>query len=127
MTGPVRTAREVVESYNLVVWNERDFALAEELIGETVTRHDVGEATVLTHEQAVARIVDHWDMFETIRFDLRLVVAGDDGEHVAVVYQSPIELKDGTKADVGSMEIFRVVSGRITEVWNCGHQQGVWQ
>ena len=92
-----RTAREVVEQYNLVVWNNRDFALAEELMGDTVIRHEVGEATTLTHEQAVARIVDHWEMFETIRFDLNLVVAGDDGEHVAIVYQSPMELKDGTK------------------------------
>jgi len=25
------------------------------------------------------------------------------------------------------MEIFRVVEGRITEVWNCGYKQGVWQ
>jgi ketosteroid isomerase-like protein len=122
-----RTAREVVELYNLVVWNERDFTLAEELMGHTVTRHDVGESTVLTHDQAVARIVDHWDLFETIHFDLNLVVAGDDGEHVAVVYQSPMTLKDGTKADVGSMEVFRVIDGRITEVWNCGYKQGVWQ
>ena len=53
-----RTAREVVELYNLVVWNERDFALAEELMGDTVIRHDVGEANTLTHEQAVQRIVD---------------------------------------------------------------------
>ena len=53
------------------------------------------------------------------------MVAGDDGEHVAIVYQSPMELKDGTKTDVGSMEIFRVVDGRITEVWNCGYKQGV--
>jgi predicted SnoaL-like aldol condensation-catalyzing enzyme len=82
---------------------------------------------VLTHDQAVARIVDHWDMFETIRFDLSLVVAGEDGEHVAVVYQSPMELKNGTKVDVGSMEVFRVVDGRIVEVWNCGYKQGVWQ
>jgi predicted SnoaL-like aldol condensation-catalyzing enzyme len=122
-----RSAREVVELYNLVVWNQRDFALAEELMGETVTRHDVGEATVLTHEQAVARIVDHWAMFETIRFELNLVVAGDDGEHVAIVYQSPMSLKDGTETTVGSMEIFRVVGGRITEVWNCGYKQGVWE
>ncbi len=55
------------------------------------------------------------------------MVAGDDGEHVAIVYQSPMTLKDGTKTDVGSMEIFRVVDGRITEVWNCGYKQGVWQ
>jgi predicted SnoaL-like aldol condensation-catalyzing enzyme len=24
------------------------------------------------------------------------------------------------------MEIFRVVDGKITEVWNCGYKQGVW-
>jgi predicted SnoaL-like aldol condensation-catalyzing enzyme len=116
-----------VELYNLVVWNERDFALAEELMGDTVIRHEVGEATTLTHSQAVQRIVDHWAMLETIRFHLNLVVAGYDGEHVAIVYQSPMELKDGTKTEVGSMEIFRVIDGRITEVWNCGYKQGIWQ
>ena len=121
-----RSAREVVEQYNLVVWNERDFALADQLLGDTVIRHDVGESTTLPHEQAVARVVDHWAMFESIRFDLNLVVAGDDGEHVAIVYQSPMRLKDGTETTISSMEIFRVVDGRITEVWNCGYKQGIW-
>jgi predicted SnoaL-like aldol condensation-catalyzing enzyme len=122
-----RTAREVVELYNLVVWNERNFDLADELMGDTVIRHEVGEAQTLSHEQAVQRVVDNWAMFDKLRFHLNLVVAGDDGEHVAIVYQSPMELKDGTKTSVGSMEIFRVVEGRITEVWNCGYKQGVWQ
>lgn len=122
-----RTAREVVELYNLVVWNKKDFALAEELMGETVIRHEVGEATTLTHEQAVRRIVDHWEMFDTIRFDLNLVVADDDGEHVAIVYESPMTTKDGHETTISSMEIFRVVDGRIVEVWNCGYKQGVWQ
>jgi predicted SnoaL-like aldol condensation-catalyzing enzyme len=126
MSAPPRTAREVVEVYNLVVWNKRDFALAEELIGDMLTRHEVGEALLLTHEEAVNRIIDSWAKFEAIRFDLNLVVAGDDGEHVAIVYQSPMTLKDGTSVDVGSMEIFRVVAGKITEVWNCGYKQGVW-
>lgn len=121
-----RTARDVVEQYNLVVWNQRDVALAGELLGETVIRHEVGAAVTLTHDQAVARVVDHLAMFETIRFDLHLVVVGDDGEHVAVVYQSPMRLTDGTETTIGSMEIFRVVDGRITEVWNCGYKQGVW-
>src|SRR6516164_6950519 len=121
-----RTAREVVDLYNLVVWNERNFALADELIGESVIRHEVGEAQTLTHEQGVQRVADHWEMFDKLRFDLNLVVAGDDGEHVAIVYQSPMTLKDGTQTTIGSMEIFRVVSGRITEVWNCGYKQGVW-
>ena len=121
-----RSAREVVELYNLVVWNDRDVALAEELLGDSVIRHEVGEAVVLTHAEAVQRVVDHLEMFDEIRFDLNLVVAGDDGEHVAIVYQSPMTLKDGTRVDVGSMEIFRVVDGRITEVWNCRYKQGVW-
>ncbi|MCV7286565.1 nuclear transport factor 2 family protein [Mycolicibacterium wolinskyi] len=121
-----RTAREVVELYNLVVWNQQDFALADELMGETVIRHDVGEAQTLTHQQAVQRIVDHCDMFEKIRFDLNLVVAGDDGEHVVIVYESPMTLEDGTEMTISSMEIFRVRDGRITEVWNCGYKQGVW-
>jgi predicted SnoaL-like aldol condensation-catalyzing enzyme len=122
-----RTAREVVELYYLVVWNEHDFALADELMGETVIRHEVGEAQTLSHDQAVQRIVDNWAMFGELRFDLNLVVAGDDGEYVAIVYQSPMTLKGGTRVDVGSTEIFRVVDGRITEVWNCGYKQGVWQ
>ncbi|KUI24674.1 polyketide cyclase [Mycobacterium sp. IS-1742] len=121
-----RTAREVVELYNLQVWNARDFALADELMGDTVIRHDVGESVTLTREQAVRRIVDHWAMFDTVRFDLNLVVAGDDGEHVAIVYQSPMTLRDGSATTISSMEVFRVVDGRITEVWNCGYKQGVW-
>jgi predicted SnoaL-like aldol condensation-catalyzing enzyme len=121
-----RSAREVVELYNFVVWNERDFALADELMGEYVIRHDVGEVHTLTHEQAVQRIVDTWDMFDKLRFDLNLVIAGDDGEHVAIVYESPMTTKDGTETTISSMEIFRVVDGRITEVWNCGYKQGVW-
>lgn len=126
MSRGIRTAREVVELYNLVVWNERDFALADELIGEFVVRHEVGEAHTLTHAQAVQRVADHWAMFETLRFELTLVVAGDDGEHVAIVYQSPMTLTDGTEMTLSSMEVFRVIDGRITEVWNCGYKQGVW-
>ncbi|SOJ56396.1 hypothetical protein MSIMFB_03873 [Mycobacterium simulans] len=33
-----RTARKAVEQYNLVVWNERNLALAEELFADNVIR-----------------------------------------------------------------------------------------
>lgn len=122
----MRTAREVVELYNLVVWNERDYDLAEELFADTVIRHEVGEAHTLTREQAVNRIKDLWGIFDKLRFELNIVVAGDDGEHVALVYDSSMTTKDGTETNVASIEVFRVVAGRITEVWNCGYQQGVW-
>ncbi|MGA8127449.1 MAG: nuclear transport factor 2 family protein, partial [Mycobacterium sp.] len=126
VAASVRSAREVVEAYNLIAWNNRDLALAEELFADDVVRHDVGEARTLTRSQAVQRIVEHWEMFDKVCFDLNVVVAGDDGEHVAIVYGSSMELKDGSRIDIGSLEIFRVVDGRISEVWNCGHKQGVW-
>ena len=121
-----RTAREVVELYNLVVWNERNLDLAEELFADNVIRHEVGEAHTLTHVQAVQRVADVWQLLDRLRFDLNIVVAGDDGEHVTIVYDSTMTTKDGTETNVASIEVFRVIDGKITEVWNCGYQQGVW-
>jgi len=121
-----RTAREVVELYNLVVWNECNIELAGELFADTVIRHEVGEAHTLTSEQAVNRIKDTWAMFDKLHFDLNIVIAGEDGEHVAIVYDSSMTAKDGTETNVASIEVFRVVAGKITEVWNCGYRQGVW-
>jgi predicted SnoaL-like aldol condensation-catalyzing enzyme len=121
-----RSAREVVELYNLQVWNDRDLALAAELFADTVVRHEVGESHVLTHDQAVARVADLWEMFGHLRFELPVVVADADGEHVAIVYDSTMTAEDGDALQVGSIEVFRVVDGKITEVWNCGHKVGRW-
>lgn len=126
MMAATRTAREVVELYNLVVWNERDLALAEELFGDSVIRHEVGQSHTLTHAQAVRRVADMWQFADSLHFDLNIVVAGDDGEYVAIVYDSTIVARDGTKSNIASIEVFRVVDGKITEVWNAGYQQGVW-
>lgn len=120
------TAREVIEQYNLVVWNERNLMLAEELFADKVIRHEVGEPHTLTRQQAVDRIEETWALFDALRFDLNVVVAGEDGEHVAIVYDSAMTLKDGSETNVASIEVFRVVDGKITEVWNCGYKQGVW-
>lgn len=122
----IRTAREVVELYNLVVWNGCNLELADELLGDNVIRHEVGAARTLTHAEAVARVSDMWQQVISLRFELILVIAEDDGEHVAIVYDSTITGKDGTETRIASIEVFRVVTGRITEVWNCGYHQGVW-
>jgi predicted SnoaL-like aldol condensation-catalyzing enzyme len=121
-----RTAREVVELYNLVAWNERNLDLAEELFADNVIRHEVGEVQTLTRAQAVQRVDDVWQLFDSLRFDLNIVIASEDGEHVAIVYDSTMTTSDGTETNVGSIEVFRVVAGKITEVWNCGYKQGVW-
>jgi predicted SnoaL-like aldol condensation-catalyzing enzyme len=122
-----RTAREVVELYNLQVWNERDFALAPDLFADSVIRHEVGQAHVLTRAEAVQRVVDLCQAFADIHFDLKVVVAGDDGEHVTIVYESTMTTADGAAVVIASIEVFRVLDGRITEVYNCGYGQGVWK
>jgi predicted SnoaL-like aldol condensation-catalyzing enzyme len=120
------TARTVVELYNLVVWNECNIELADQLLADTVIRHEVGEMRALTHAEAVQRVVDMWEVVDSLHFDLNVVIEGDDGEHVAIVYDSTIATNDGTETSIATIEVFRVVDGKITEVWNCGHQQGVW-
>ncbi|GJO36093.1 hypothetical protein NJB1507_50870 [Mycobacterium marinum] len=126
MTGPARSAREVVELYNLVVWNECNLELAGELLADNVIRHEVGATHTLTNAQAVQRVADVWRLFDSLHFALRVVIAGQDGEHVAIVSDSTMTTGDGQQTNVASIEVSRVVAGRITEVWNCGYQQGVW-
>jgi predicted SnoaL-like aldol condensation-catalyzing enzyme len=55
------------------------------------------------------------------------VVPGQDSEHVAIVYNTTMTNKDGATIRTASMEIFRVVDGRIAEVWNCGRKEGRWE
>ncbi len=127
MSERTRTAREVVQLYNFAVWNERNVELADELLADSVIRHDVGEVVTLTRQQARQRVEDIWAMFDKLHFDLNVVIAGDDGEHVAIVYQSTMTTKGGHDTAIGSIEVFRVVDGRITEVYNCGYKQGYWK
>jgi ketosteroid isomerase-like protein len=122
-----RSAREVVELYNFVVWNERNFELADELFADTVIRHEVEEVTTLTRDQAIQRVKDSWAMFDKLHFDLNLIVAGDDGEHVAIIYQMTGTTTDGNDVPIASIEVFHVVDGRIVEVYNCGYKQGFWK
>jgi predicted SnoaL-like aldol condensation-catalyzing enzyme len=117
----------VVELYNLALWNKRSFELADELIADSIVRHEVGESHTLTRAQARKRVEDMWQTFDKLHFDLNIVIAGDDGEHVAIVYDSTITDKDGTEVPIAGIEVFRVVDGKITEVWNCGYGQGVWK
>jgi predicted SnoaL-like aldol condensation-catalyzing enzyme len=125
MGDPTRTAREVVELYNLSVWNERDFDVADELVADTMIRHEVGSGHALTRDQIRKGIEDFQAQFDKLHWDLNLVVAGDDGEHVAVVYDGTMT-KGGDKAHVAGMEVYRVVDGEITEIWNGGDKQGLW-
>jgi predicted SnoaL-like aldol condensation-catalyzing enzyme len=125
LSEPDRTAREVAELYTFSVWNERNIGLADTLLADTMIRHDVGEAHSVTRAEVRKQIQDTWASVEKLHYDLRLVVADEDGEHVAIVYDGTV-VQNGQVIDVASIEVYRVVDGQISEMWNFGAKQGLW-
>lgn len=52
------TARELIELYNDVVWSQRTFDLGNQLVADTVIRHNACEAVTLTREQNRQHVED---------------------------------------------------------------------
>lgn len=125
MTPPTAaTPREVVERYNHELWNQRRLELAEQLIGQQVVRHEVGSVHTLSRAEATDRVRGLLGQVRSAHFTLLRVIA--EGELVTIVYQCELVTEDGTEDSIASIEVFRVVDGRIVEVWNNPHSRGRW-
>lgn len=117
--------RTVVERYNYELWNERNYAVGEQIIGEQIIRNTPGGRTVLTHDEAVQRVRDLWAGVRSVHFTLPHIVA--DEQLCSIVYQADIVHHDGTHDVISSIEVYRVVGGRIVEVWNpCTYDHDRW-
>lgn len=119
-----RSPREVVELYNFELYNRRRYDLADELVAESMLRHEVGGVTVMSRAQARDRIETLCADVQDFVFTLLHTIV--DGEYVCIVYQCDITRHDGTPDAISSIEVFHVVDGVITEVWNNPHQHGQW-
>jgi hypothetical protein len=117
--------RTVIERYNYELWNDQNYAIAEEIIGEEIVRNTPGGRTVQTHDQAVQRVRDLWAGVKSVHFTLLRIVADD--ELCSIVYQADIVKHDDTPDVIASIEVYRVSEGRIVEVWNpCIHDHDRW-
>jgi predicted SnoaL-like aldol condensation-catalyzing enzyme len=116
--------REVVERYNLELWNKQRYEIAPEIIGEQVVRNTPGRRDVLSHAEAVERIRKLWATVEHVEFTLLHTIVEDD--LCTIVYQADIRNHDGTRDAIASIEVFRVVDGRIVEVWNNTQHHDWW-
>ncbi len=114
----------VVEQYNYEIWNKQRYELAPEVIGAEVIRNGPGVRDVLSHDMAVDRIRKAWSGVQYVSFELIHTVV--EGELCTIVYQADIRALDGTADSIASIEVFRVVDGRIVEVWNNSHDHGRW-
>lgn len=117
--------RTVVERYNYELWNDQDYSVATEIIGSELVRNTPGGRTMQTHEEAVQRIRDLWGGVKSVHFTLLHIVADD--ELCSIVYQADIANHDDTSDYIAAIEVFRVVNGRIVEVWNpCTYDHDRW-
>ena len=130
------SADEVVKRYTYEIWNEGKFELIRDLTSNPLTRHDANKTSQLTHDEQIERIrsvvVAMSPVFENI-------IQSSDGTYVTAVFQCKTKPKAGAAennawipeeakaAQAGcGIEVFKVVDGRITDVWNCKTMQGLW-
>jgi predicted SnoaL-like aldol condensation-catalyzing enzyme len=118
------STRDVVRRYSLELWNERRFELGRELLAEPIIRHAPTELVVLSQQQAIDRVREMWQTVEHVEFTLLHTIV--DGEYCAIVYRADMRLPGGDTDAIASIEVFRVVAGRIVEVWNNAHEHGRW-
>jgi predicted SnoaL-like aldol condensation-catalyzing enzyme len=124
ISATTEVTREVVRRYNLEMWNRRRFDLGYELLGEQVIRNGPDSREVLSREQSIDRVRTLWASVEHVEFRLLQLIA--EGELCTIVYQADIRLPGGKPDAIASIEVFRVVDGRIVEVWNNTHDHGRW-
>lgn len=116
----VRSALDVVKSYIRDAWNEGKVELISELCADPVIRHDANSVTELTHAEQVERIAHNYDELRPT-FE-EVVFAGDD-EYITLIWN--VTGRDPNWKWCG-IEIFRVVDGKISEVWNSPYLDGRW-
>lgn len=115
-----RTALEVVTLYNLEIWNKGRLDLVPELCADPMIRYDANSVTSVGIDEQIARIRHN---FEELRptFD-PVVLAGGD-EFVTLVWNVTGRDPDWKWCGI---EVFRVVGGKIVEVWNGPYVDGRW-
>lgn len=123
-----RTPKEVVEAYNYELWNKRNYQLGEELIADEVVRHYPGSVETMSRQDAIRRVKDAYaQVFAEIDFTIHNMLL--DGEFVTLLWEMQAKTLEGEDFVYSSIEVFRVVDGRIREFWNPINVQdtnGVW-
>jgi len=109
-----------VKSYIREAWNEGRVELISELCADPVIRHDANSVTELSHAEQVERIAHNYDELRPT-FE-EVVFAGDD-EYITLIWN--VTGRDPNWKWCG-IEIFRVVDGKISEVWNSPYLDGRW-
>ncbi len=123
MSG-TRTARQTVTTYLDVLYNQRRLDLIPELIADPTWRHHAGEVKALDLAATIARLQATLDLCPVLQFETAMI--HDDGTMVTVAWNGNSTQKDGKSYVYCGIEVFRVLDGRIVEIWNSRETSGHW-
>ena len=118
------SAEAVVRKYLDVLYNERRLDLVEELIADPTWRHHAGEVRQLSLSESLQRLRDTLDLCPVLRFESIMLTS--DGEFVTVCWNGNSTQRSGKSYVYCGIEVFRVVNGRIVEIWNSRETSGHW-
>lgn len=116
----MKTAREVVEIYLDKIWHQGELDLIAAYCADPIIRHDPNNVTRLSHAEQSQRIAEQREELAPV-FD-NVILTADD-EFVTLVYNTDCKKSDWKPCGI---EIFKVTSGVISEVWNSPYVDGRW-
>lgn len=117
--------RAVIHRYEHDLYNARNLDLVEELLSDPMYRHDAGgQVTEMRSADCRERIGGFFRGFELLEFKtIHLVV---EGTLASWTYQLTGTANDGSQRVISSIEVFEIIDGKITRVWNAEHTPGPW-
>ncbi len=121
---PDKAPEAVVRRYLAELYNERRLDLVPELIADPEIRHAPGETVSLSLAENLERLERMLEQCPVLRFDPKVVIT--QGEMVSVAWNGFSTQKNGKSYEFAAVELFRVVDGKITEIWNAREARGLW-
>lgn len=118
-------ARDTVTRYLDVLYNQRRLDLIPDLIADPTWRHHAGEVKQLTMAETVERLEATLELCPVLHFDVALMHVG--GDMVTVAWNGRSTQVNGKSYVYCGIEIFRVVEGKIVEIWNSRETGGHWE
>ncbi len=117
--------RTVLHRYEHELYNARNLDLVEELLSDPMYRHDAGgKVTEMSSADCRQRIGGFFRDFE--RLDFRTIHLVAEGTLASWTYELTGTANDGSQMVISSIEVFEIIDGKITRVWNAEHTPGPW-
>jgi hypothetical protein len=110
------TPLRIVQMYNDDVWGRHRRELIVELLANPLRRHHPGHTEIFTHDDMLRRYDNYFSKYREMRAVARRYVCED--AYVTLLWDIDMVANDGKVATISGIEMFKVVDGKITDVWN---------